>query len=37
MDANAVVRMTFDSSEKGKSMTEVVAYGTVGTVKVAPA
>ena len=28
MGANAVVRMMFDSSEIGQTMTEVVAYGT---------
>ena len=28
MGANAVLRMQFDSSELGKSMSEVVAYGT---------
>jgi len=28
MGANAVVRMMFDSSEIGNTMTEVVAYGT---------
>ena len=28
MGANAVVRMLFDSSEIGQTMTEVVAYGT---------
>jgi uncharacterized protein YbjQ (UPF0145 family) len=28
MDANAVVRMQFDSSELGQTMSEVVAYGT---------
>ena len=28
MGANAVVRMQFDSSEIGQTMTEVVAYGT---------
>ncbi len=28
MGANAVVSMSFDSSELGQSMTEVVAYGT---------
>ncbi len=28
MGANAVVRMMFDSTEMGQSMTEIVAYGT---------
>lgn len=28
MGANAVVRMQFDSSELGNSMSEIVAYGT---------
>ena len=28
MGANAIVRMLFDSSEIGNTMTEVVAYGT---------
>ncbi|HUD43942.1 MAG TPA: heavy metal-binding domain-containing protein [Patescibacteria group bacterium] len=28
MGANAVVRMQFDSSELGTSMSEIVAYGT---------
>lgn len=28
MGANAVVRMAFDSSEMGTTMTEIVAYGT---------
>jgi len=28
MEANAIVRMQFDSSEIGNVMTEVVAYGT---------
>jgi uncharacterized protein YbjQ (UPF0145 family) len=37
MGANAVVRMMFDSSEMGRSMTEVVAYGTAVTVEDAPA
>lgn len=36
MGANAVVRMMFESSEMGKSMTEVVAYGTAVTVADAP-
>lgn len=34
MGANAVVRMMFDSSEIGTTMTEIVAYGTA--VVVAP-
>ncbi|MBJ7601527.1 MAG: hypothetical protein DLM67_10220 [Candidatus Nephthysia bennettiae] len=28
MNANAIVRMMFDSSEIGQTMTEIVAYGT---------
>jgi uncharacterized protein YbjQ (UPF0145 family) len=28
MGANAVIRMMFDSSEMGQTMTEIVAYGT---------
>jgi uncharacterized protein YbjQ (UPF0145 family) len=28
MGGNAVVRMMFDSSEMGTTMTEIVAYGT---------
>jgi uncharacterized protein YbjQ (UPF0145 family) len=28
MGANAVIRMQFDSSELGQSMSEIVAYGT---------
>ena len=28
MGANAVIRMMFDSSEMGTTMTEIVAYGT---------
>ena len=28
MGANAVLRMMFDSSEMGQTMTEIVAYGT---------
>lgn len=31
--ANAVVMMRFDSSEAGKSMAEVVAYGTAAVVR----
>jgi len=33
MGANAVVRMAFDSSEMGQSMTEIVAYGTAVVVE----
>ena len=33
MGANAVVGMSFDSSEMGETMTEVVAYGTAVVVK----
>ena len=33
MGANAVVRMMFDSSEIGQTMTEVVAYGTAVVVE----
>jgi len=33
MGANAVLRMQFDSSELGKSMSEVVAYGTAVVVE----
>src|ERR671922_2109641 len=33
MGANAVVMMRFDSSEMGKTMTEVVAYGTAAMVE----
>ncbi len=32
MGANAVVRMMFDSSELGSTMSEVVAYGTAVTI-----
>jgi uncharacterized protein YbjQ (UPF0145 family) len=28
MGANAIVRMMFDSSEIGQTMSEIVAYGT---------
>ena len=31
MGANAIVRMQFDSSELGQSMSEIVAYGTAVT------
>jgi uncharacterized protein YbjQ (UPF0145 family) len=33
MGANAVVMMRFDSSEMGKTMTEVVAYGTAAIIE----
>ena len=33
MGANAVVRMQFDSSELGQTMSEVVAYGTAVVVE----
>lgn len=33
MGANAVVRMQFDSSEIGQTMTEVVAYGTAAVLE----
>jgi uncharacterized protein YbjQ (UPF0145 family) len=33
MGANAVLRMQFDSSEAGRSMSEIVAYGTAVKVK----
>ena len=33
MGANAVVRMQFDSSEIGKTMSEIVAYGTAVVVE----
>lgn len=33
MGANAVVRMQFDSSEIGSTMTEIVAYGTAVVVE----
>ena len=33
MGANAVVRMMFDSSEIGTSMSEIVAYGTAVTLE----
>lgn len=33
MGANAVVRMQFDSSELGQSMSEIVAYGTAVVIK----
>jgi uncharacterized protein YbjQ (UPF0145 family) len=34
LGANAVIGMSFDSSELGQTMTEVVAYGTAVVVKV---
>ena len=33
MGGNAVVRMMFDSSEMGQTMTEIVAYGTAVVVE----
>jgi len=33
MGANAIVRMQFDSSELGNTMSEIVAYGTAVVVK----
>ena len=33
MGANAVVMMRFDSSEIGRNMTEIVAYGTAAVVE----
>jgi uncharacterized protein YbjQ (UPF0145 family) len=36
MGANAVVRMMFDSSEMGQTMTEIVAYGTAVVIQNAP-
>ena len=33
MGANAVVRMQFDSSEVGSTMSEIVAYGTAAIVE----
>src|SRR6202011_2838208 len=33
MNANAVVRMMFDSSEIGQTMSEIVAYGTAVTIE----
>jgi uncharacterized protein YbjQ (UPF0145 family) len=33
MGANAILRMQFDSSELGKSMSEIVAYGTASKVE----
>jgi uncharacterized protein YbjQ (UPF0145 family) len=37
MGANAVVMMRFDSSEMGKTMSEVVAYGTAVVLDPPPA
>ena len=36
MGGNAVVRMMFDSSEMGQTMTEIVAYGTAVVIENAP-
>jgi uncharacterized protein YbjQ (UPF0145 family) len=36
MGANAVVRMMFDSSEIGNTMSEIVAYGTRGRRRTGP-
>jgi uncharacterized protein YbjQ (UPF0145 family) len=33
MDANAVTMMRFDSTEMGKSMSEIVAYGTAQVIE----
>jgi uncharacterized protein YbjQ (UPF0145 family) len=33
MEANAIVRMMFDSSEIGETMSEIVAYGTAVTIE----
>jgi len=33
MGANAIVRMQFDSSEIGQTMSEIVAYGTAVVVQ----
>ncbi len=33
MGANAILRMMFDSSEIGQTMTEVVAYGTAAVIE----
>jgi uncharacterized protein YbjQ (UPF0145 family) len=33
LGANAVVRMQFDSSEIGQTMSEIVAYGTAAIVE----
>jgi uncharacterized protein YbjQ (UPF0145 family) len=37
MGANAVLRMQFDSSEIGQTMSEIVAYGTAAVVEPLPA
>jgi uncharacterized protein YbjQ (UPF0145 family) len=37
MGGNAVVRMMFDSSEIGQTMSEIVAYGTAVVIEPAPA
>ena len=37
MGANAVVRMMFDSSEIGQTMSEIVAYGTAVVIEAQPA
>ena len=37
MNANAVVRMMFDSSEIGQTMSEIVAYGTAVVMEPVPA
>lgn len=37
MGANAVTMMRFDSTEMGRSMSEIVAYGTARVVEWAPA
>ncbi len=36
MGANAVTMMRFDSTEMGRSMTEIVAYGTARVVETVP-
>ena len=33
MGANAVIRMQYDSSEIGNTMSEIVAYGTAAVVE----
>jgi uncharacterized protein YbjQ (UPF0145 family) len=37
MEANAIVRMMFDSSEIGQTMSEIVAYGTAVVIEPEPA
>src|SRR5438128_12678198 len=37
MNANAIVRMMFDSSEIGQTMSEIVAYGTAAVIEPEPA